>query len=184
MLGLTGYTKSYCDNYSTDMEMINFADDTLIYHPINDLKNIENWINTQIQNVINWMKVNMLKLNLTKTNYMIFTHKTPKYKQLNNFKFHGNSDYLIENKSHCKYLGLIIDNRLNWKEHINNLENRLSKIVGILYKIRQFINKKSLKLIVNSLLISKLKYGILCYARASATALKPLKHAPINHYDA
>lgn len=160
---------------STDMEMINFADDTLIYHPINDTKNIENWINTQIQNVINWMKVNMLKLNLTKTNYMIFTPKTPKYKQLNKFKFHGNSDYLIENKSHCKYLGLIIDNRLNWKEHINNLENRLSKIVGILYKVRQLINKKSLKLIVNSLLISKLKYGILCYARASATALKPLK---------
>ena len=160
---------------STDMEMINFADDTLLYYPIKETKNIESWLNMQLQNVNDWMKTNKLKLNLTKTNYMLFSPKSPKFKKLKQFKFHGNSATLINEKFYCKYLGLIIDKDLNWKEHILNIRNKLAKIVGILYRVRNYLNKKSLTLILNSLFISKLKYGILCYARASQTALQPIK---------
>ena len=67
-----------------------------------------------------------------------------------------------------KYLGVIIDDNLNWSEHIKTLKNKLLKTIGVLYKTRYYLNEKSLFLIFNSLFISHIKYGLLCWGRANA----------------
>ena len=158
----------------TNMKVINFADDTLLYCGVDNLSGIQESIDNELKNIINWMQINHLKLNLTKTNYMIFSPKSNKFKSLHKLKLFENFDTQITQKSHCKYLGLIIDCNLDWKMHILNLQTKLSKAVGTLYRVRNILNKSSLIKIIYALIISNLKYGILSYARANKTSLKPL----------
>ena len=66
-----------------------------------------------------------------------------------------------------KYSGVILDNSLNWAEHIEMLKSKLLKAVGVLYKTRYFLNEKPLYLILNSLFMSDIWYGLLCWGRTS-----------------
>ena len=42
------------------------------------------------------------------------------------------------------YLGVIIDHKLNWIEHISYVKSKMSKGIGLMYKARQFLTKKAL----------------------------------------
>ena len=158
----------------TNMEVINFADDTLLYHKINNPNNAQQWINNEFNIVSNWTSKNHLKLNIKKTHLIIFSSNSIKFKSLENLSITSNNN-TIQQTNNCKYLGLIIDNKFNWTDHIQKLKIQLSKIVGILYRIRYFLNKCSLNLILNSLILSKLNYGIICYGRATKSAIRPIQ---------
>ena len=60
-----------------------------------------------------------------------------------------------------------IDSNLNWSGHIEAVKTNLFKTIGILYKTRYFLNQNSLYYIFKSHLISHVKYGLLCWGRAS-----------------
>lgn len=121
------------------------------------------------------MNKNHLKLNTNKTKLIIFSPKAKKYDSLNQIHLTSGDNVKIEQVKSSKYLGMILDQKLNWKAHIQNLKTQLSKINGILFRIRYYLNKNSLNLILNSLILSKINYGILCYGRANETTLKPLR---------
>ena len=44
-----------------------------------------------------------------------------------------------------KYLGIIVDHKLNWLDHITYVKAKISKGIGIMYKARKYLNKNSLK---------------------------------------
>ena len=160
---------------ATNMELINFADDTLIYCPISDTDNIERKLNDELKIIINWITINHLKLNYKKTNFLIFSPKTNKFKTLQNLKLlRDQNNNTIERKTQYKYLGLMVDQDLNWKSHILAVKTKLSKALGILYRVRSILNKPSLNKLLHSLIISHVKYGIICYGRANKTSLKPI----------
>ena len=48
-------------------------------------------------------------------------------------------------KDNIKYLGVIIDSQLNWKKHILTLSKKISRCIGIMCKLRQFMNTNMLK---------------------------------------
>ena len=47
--------------------------------------------------------------------------------------------------SSIKYLGVIVDHKLNWIDHITYVKSKISKGIGIMYKARRYLNKISLK---------------------------------------
>ena len=57
-----------------------------------------------------------------------------------------------------KFLGVTIDNRLTWKLHITILASQLSRILAVIYKLRNKIDKQSLLLLYNSLFHLRLTY--------------------------
>ena len=65
---------------------------------------------------------------------------------------------------HFSFLGIIIDDTLSWKYHINALANKISKVNGILSKLKYFFPSKILLLIYNSLITSRVNYGLLTWA--------------------
>ena len=82
----------------------------------------------------------------------------------------------IEKKTDSyKYLGIMVDNKLNWKPQINKLCTKLSSICGTLSKVRHYLDRKSLMLIYNSLFDSRLRYGILGWGTSSEYNLSKLK---------
>ena len=158
----------------TNMEVLNFADDTLIYQKISKHDtNTEHIINTELNKVSTWIRSNHLKLNFVKTNYIIFNPKSKNFQSVNKIKLLINN-YKIERSKTCKYLGITIDENLTWKPHIEKLTTKISKAVGILYKVRRYLNKSSLNILFHSIICSHIKYGIICYARAYKTTLNPL----------
>ena len=80
----------------------------------------------------------------------------------------------LERVKEYKYLGVIFDEKLNWKVHISHLTNRLSKGAGIFYKLRKIVNKNTLFQVYYALVHSHLIYGILPWGRASKSAIRPL----------
>ena len=44
----------------------------------------------------------------------------------------------------CKYLGVILDSKMSWVQHITYVKNKVSKGIGIMYQARKYLNKKSL----------------------------------------
>ena len=157
--------------HSTQLNVLNFADDTLLYKELPNINNTELYLNKEFRKVNEWMDKNHLKLNLSKTNYLIFSHNRNKS---TNIKLSTNNNQQIEQVSNCKYLGMAIDTKFNWKLHVEKIIHKLAKAIGIMYRVRNFLNKKSLKLIFHSLILSRINYGILNYGRASNTTLKPL----------
>ena len=74
-----------------------------------------------------------------------------------------------------KYLGLILDNKLNWKFHIAELSKKLSRGIGLLYKIRKMCPTSVLKSLYYSLFNSHLSYGLVVWGNAKRTHIDKLK---------
>ena len=66
----------------------------------------------------------------------------------------------ITEKQSIKYLGILIDSTLSWKDHVTNLSKKLSRSIGILYKLRPFVNLKIMRNVYHALFYSHLVYGI------------------------
>ena len=58
-----------------------------------------------------------------------------------------------------KYLGIRIDNKLNWKAHINNIALRLIRANAMLYKVRDIVDAGILKSIYHTLFESHIHYA-------------------------
>ena len=98
-------------------------------------------MNKELSLLSDWLCVNRLSLNVAKTEFIIF--RPPKNKSdcitlnLNNTNIHESRK--------IKYLGLIIDDRLTWKFHINELSKKLGRSAGMLFKIRHLCPKSVLR---------------------------------------
>ena len=122
-------------------KVINFADDTLLYFRYNKFENVNTVLNNELEKINKWMSQNHLKLNISKTKFMIFAPRSKTNSPIKITLKIGTKE--IEQVSHYKYLGLIIDDKLNWKQHITFLATKLSRSLGMLFKIRHFIVKKN-----------------------------------------
>ena len=99
-----------------------FADDTTIFYSTKHLDELYDNISFDLNTLSDWFKANKLSLNVNKTNYMIFKNiKTP-----DNSKIIKIGTEIIEQTSIAKFLGIFIDDQLNWKTHIDYVRNKLS----------------------------------------------------------
>ena len=88
-------------------------------------------LNIELNEIAKWLKVNILALNMDKTQCMLFTRKRCKTKL--NIKIKNSS---ITQVTKTKILGIIINQKLNWKDHILHVSNKISKATGVIIKAR------------------------------------------------
>ncbi len=119
----------------------------------------ESTLNTELANVCEWLKVNKLSLNVNKSKYMIYYTNR---KQVNPLHLLIDNT-TIERALQFNFLGLTLDENLNWKGHIDKISNKISKSIGILTKLKHFIPIKIKIIIYNSLILSYLNYWILTW---------------------
>jgi len=86
--------------------------------------------NEYLQSLNKWFVANKLSLSLDKTCYTAFGLKDDCDC---NIQFQGTK---IQRVPNCHYLGVIIDEKLKWTDHITYVYNKLIKFVGIFYKLR------------------------------------------------
>ena len=98
------------------------ADDTNIYYENESFIELEKVVNKEQKNLYLWLSVNRLALNVEKTNFIIFHPFNKPLKYNVTLKIHKKA--ILENKC-IKYLGVIIDSTLSWKDHLNNLSKKI-----------------------------------------------------------
>ena len=111
--------------------------------------------------VSNWFKANKLSVNASKTNYMILG--TP--------RMVSNMDELnvnvildstaLEKVKHTKFLGVLIDDCLTWKNHIDCVSKTISRNIGVMNKLKHFVPTHILHALCCTLVLPYLNYGIL-----------------------
>ena len=90
--------------------------------------------------------------------------------------FDNNSQRLValECKTYAKYLGVLIDQHLSWKHHIDHIALRISKTVGIIARLRHCVPFSILSNLYRSLILPYLSYGVVAWGRAAKYLINKL----------
>jgi hypothetical protein len=171
------YINDIC-NASDLGNFVLFADDTNIF-VIADSKNaVYNKANTIVSSIYNYMRCNLLHINLKKCCHMYFAPKrAPKSNTGDDtdcslmLSIHGT---VIKQVTEAKFLGVTIDDKLSWDHHIKNLNTKLRSCCGRLYRLKNALPKTLHKEIYHTLFESHLAYGISVWGGVSINKLKPL----------
>ena len=131
-----------------------FADDTNLFKSGNDLNKMQDELNSELLKISLWLKVNKLSLNIGKTYFMVFTNKKKRLDELN-ILIDGNK---IEEVKKTKFLGVIIDNKLSWKDHVAHVVGKVSRGLGMIINARNYLNKKGLITLYYSFVYPYLSY--------------------------
>ena len=84
------------------------------------------------------------------------------------------NDSVLNRVNNIKYLGVIIDHKLKWCEHISYVKNKVSKGLGIIFKARAVLDQQCLLTLYNSFIYPYLIYCIENWGTASQIHLQPL----------
>ena len=106
-----------------------------------DVSLLEEEMNGELCKVTTWLKVNKLSLNITKTHSMLFSNSPMCTGSKHLIEIDG---IIIETVNCTKCIGVIVDNKLTWTQHINELCNIVAKGIGIIRKVRHILNRKTL----------------------------------------
>ena len=99
---------------SSFLKFILFTEDTNVLFSNADFNMLQDILNSEFEKLSNWLMANKLTVDIKKTNYVIFKVRQ---KQLHSVPFHIRiNNETIERKSHTKFLGVYVDENLNWKE--------------------------------------------------------------------
>lgn len=168
-------------------QIISYADDTVLILKEKTWENINLTANADLRTLKNWFDENYLTMNSEKTFFMKYA--------LNNKFTPSNLDIKIHNKNcsnnttcneECrslksketvKYLGIIIDENIKWKEQIQQTITRIRKLFYVFINIRNLLSKNIIRNIYCALAQSLLQYAIVGWGGAFKVHISPLEVA-------
>ncbi len=149
-----------------------FADDTNLMCSDKDPAILRTKMNDDLKSIFEWLCSNRLSLNVSKTEFIIF--KPPKKRLFQRITLTLNGTCLYESPK-VKYLGIIMDERLSWKHHIVELNKKLNKSIGIIYKMRHLSTQRVLKSLYFALIHSHLNYGACVWGYSNMARLDSIR---------
>ena len=156
---------------SNKLSFYRFADDPNMYFGSDNLDNLEKVVNKKLKHVKKWLDANKLALNTEKTNFIIFhspQHSLDRTVSIKIGKEH------VNHVKYVKFLGVLLDENLNWRYHLSELSKKLARTCGIFFKIRHLLPTNVLISLYYSLFASFLQYGIIGWGLAYDTHTKPI----------
>ena len=149
------------NNASKILQLILFADDTNVFLSHKDADCLANILNTELNKLSIWFKANKLSLNLKKTKFMVF--KPGQKRKSHDIQLLIN-DYKLDQVKETIFLGVILDESLNWKSEISHVANKVSKSIGIIRKSNFYLSTNSLRTLYFSLVYPYFFYCNLVWA--------------------
>lgn len=138
-------------NIIKNCEIVLYADDTLIFSESESDEQCHRNLTQDIENVNNWLKMNKLKLNENKTKIMEINMDNSSVFKINNT--------VIEKVEKIKYLGFIIDKKINLKEHIDYICKKIGKKIGFFKRIRNRVSILTAINIYNTIIKPHFEFG-------------------------
>lgn len=132
-----------------DTKILLYADDTSIIVTSPNVDMLQEQSNKIFQDVNNWFKINQLSLNYKKKQYLQFKTQNSKDYQIRlNFM-----DNFVNKSSQTKFLGLIIDDTLSWKAHIDNIMSKLNTACFVVRMIQPLMSTETLRMVYFAMFI-------------------------------
>ena len=164
--------------YINDLHLISdtgmpilFADDSSLFIQGDDINTLCHLMNIELNKVYNWVNSNKLSLNIEKTHCMLFHSSRHNLILHNDIQIAGKAVSLVKS---MKFLGIIIDSKLNWSDHLNHIRHKIAKGIGIIYKARRSLNANSLITMYYSFIYPYLTYAIELWGSLPTTRLTPI----------
>ena len=127
-------------------------------------------VNKELELINIWLRANTLTVNIKKTHYMMFHRTRIKY-NLRDIIINGKNVAYTKN---TKFIGVIIDNKLTWSDHIIYIQNTISKSIGIIHKIRNFVTKNRLRNLYYTVVYLYLTYCVKIWGNTNDIHLGPV----------
>ena len=138
--------------------MILFADDTNAFLTGRNVDDMIKQMNTELDNLKIWLYANRLSLNISKTHFILFRSSGLHKPVFSNDVIIN--DQVVKQETSTKFLGVIMDERLSWKEHIQHIKIKIAKGLGILYKARRLLRSDTLLTLYYSFIYPYYNYAI------------------------
>ena len=161
-------------NSSNKFKFLMYADDITIYFNLEDfpIENKELLINNELEKVNKWLKLNKLAVNVDKTKSMLFHKRRP----VTPIQFSMNNR-IIDVVQYFNYLGIMLDADMSWKTHVAMVRNKLSRINGILHRLKYIYPQSILITLYKSLFVPHINYGSLLWGHTGGALDKIQKKA-------
>lgn len=177
------YINGLCELQLTNGKIIAFADDTVLLFRDHSWKDVMARAQDGFSTVCQWLRNNILTLNVTKTNYMTFAIQKKSLPNNIAIRAHCCNDVnrcscpTLERVECVKYLGVYVDSCLTFKFHIDTLVSRLRKLIFIFKTLRHIAQPKIVKIFYFALCQSLISYCITSWGGASKTHLLIVERA-------
>ena len=122
--------------------------------------------------VNDWLDKNKLTLNVKKTKTMRYCRSTKTEERPVNYFL---NDTQIEDVECFKYLGILLDCKLNFHQHIDKVKNKTLQFCGVFFQLRKFQTGQQLIFAYKSYVQPIIQYGVLVYANTDKTKLLELE---------
>jgi hypothetical protein len=149
-----------------------FADDSNLIFEHENLNQLTNIVNSELEKTAKWFILNKLSLNIEKTKFIIFHTQRKKIPDINPLVINR---IPIEKVTEIKFLGVYIDEFLNWKYPLRIKNNQISRNLAIMNRLKNFIPLSTRKTLYHSLIIPHLSYGILAWGNSRSKESKHMK---------
>ena len=128
-----------------------YADDTRLTYAGDCVDNLQLYLNQDLENVLKWLRANKLTLNRTKTEFMLIGAR----QRLSTLAVSPTVtiyDNQVSQVTTAKSLGVTIDNKLDWRSHIDKLTKKVASGTGAIKRIRHLVPQATLLLIYQALI--------------------------------
>ena len=150
-----------------------YADDTAILYRNKTVAQINADMTNDIEKLHDWFSVNKLSVNVDKTQVMLFSH--PRSNHRNELLKVNLNNRELENVTRFKYLGVLLDNHLNFQDHIKAVKGKVDMKTGLLWRIRTFISQDLALQLYKSLIAPHFAYCCHIYDGCSITSQRQLQ---------
>ena len=157
-------------NVSNILYTILYADDTCAVFSGNYLSDLIKLLHTELCKLSIWLSSNKLSLNTNKTFYNL-SHRARIKPVKISIAMNGS---IINRVNSIKYISVLRYHKLNWIEHIAYVKNKISRGVGILFRARHLLRRRSLINLYYSFVCPYLTYCCEAWGSSCQTQLHPL----------
>ena len=134
-------------NASKKVFSLLFADDSNMFLSGKNPDDLVADMCIEMSYVVDWLRLNKLSLNLKKTHFMLFKRPKIKAKITKDLII---ANVKIDQVGHTKFLGVIIDECLDFKKQIKYVKGKIARGIGVLYKCRPVVDTKIMRTLYNT----------------------------------
>jgi exonuclease III len=164
-----------------------FADDAAFVYRSTNYDQLRAMMQKDLSTIKSFLSSINLEMSINKTEFMIF--RTNSSSDVNLFTEIPLGDSAIKKVDRFKYLGLVIDSEISWREHTNSIALKIAPFVGLIRRIRPFITEKVAMQLYYAHIHSRLIYCLPVWSSCSIEmkmrlqrlqnkCIKAIKHKP------
>lgn len=178
------YINDLCKLSIPSCKIFTYADDTALLIDGSSWEDAKINAENCLKVVMHWLAQNLLTLNISKSHFITFKlnksqHRVPDFPIVaHTCTDSDNCNCLSLTKvTQTKYLGVVIDDKLTWHQHVSVLKGRVRKVMAVFKKLRHAADFKVLIMVYQALTESLLTYCNTVWGGTDATALLTLERA-------